>query len=268
MRTLRRAGAVIGILLVLFVGLLVTGLPAAWIDRYLNQIRDPGDAPEVTAVTRRLHETLFIADLHADTMLWDRDFLAEADFGHVDLPRLVEGNVALQVFVVVTQTPSMAEQPEGARLRNPEASECISHENLNLTGWLQVAQLRPVEVWFDLEARAFYQIRRLQQFIAESQQRREADPTVPYLLLVRSAEGPHWGKYRYRTTRSFEGTYPNWARFEAVRQAMDPDGMFADGGAMFADLNRFERTPWGAILRSLFDRDEYQPIRHWRSAGG
>ena len=78
---------------------------------------------------------------------------------------------------------------------------------------------------------------------------------------------PHWGKYRYRTTRSFEGTYPNWARFETVRQAMDPDGMFADGGAMFTDLNRFERTPWGAILRSLVDRDEYQPIRQWRSAG-
>jgi len=36
---------------------------------------------------RSLHETLTIADLHADTLLWDRDLLTRADRGQVDLPR-------------------------------------------------------------------------------------------------------------------------------------------------------------------------------------
>ena len=247
MRTLKRAGAVIGILLVLFVGLLVTGLPAAWIDRYLNQVYDAADAPEVTAATRALHETLFIADLHADTMLWDRDFLAEADFGHVDLPRLVEGNVALQVFVVVTQTPSMAEQPEGARLLNPEASECISHENLNLTGWLQVAQLRPFEVWFDLEARAFYQIRRLQEFIAESQRRHEADPTTPYLLLIRTAEdlqtvvdGRRNGDPVVGAMLAVEG--PHWIGGDGIDVEAGLEALFEAGVRMVAPTHRFNNA--------------------------
>ncbi len=42
-------------------------------------------------------------DLHADSLLWNRDLLLRSKTGHVDLPRLVEGNVAIQVFGVVTK---------------------------------------------------------------------------------------------------------------------------------------------------------------------
>lgn len=41
---------------------------------------------------------MFIADLHADTLLWKRDPLQRGSHGHVDLPRLREGNVGLQDF--------------------------------------------------------------------------------------------------------------------------------------------------------------------------
>jgi microsomal dipeptidase-like Zn-dependent dipeptidase len=52
-----------------------------------------------------LHERLWIADLHADSLLWGRDLLARSDRGHVDVPRLIEGNVALQVLAVTTKSP-------------------------------------------------------------------------------------------------------------------------------------------------------------------
>ena len=59
----------------------------------------------VSARAQELHQKLLIADLHADTLLWGRDPLARATRGHVDVPRLIEGNVALQAFTVVTKTP-------------------------------------------------------------------------------------------------------------------------------------------------------------------
>jgi len=43
--------------------------------------------------------------MHADTLLWNRDLLARHKHGHVDVPRMREGNLALQMFSVVTQLP-------------------------------------------------------------------------------------------------------------------------------------------------------------------
>ncbi len=59
----------------------------------------------VSARAAALHKTLAIADMHADTLLWQRNPGDRATRGHVDLPRLQDGNVALQVFSSVTKTP-------------------------------------------------------------------------------------------------------------------------------------------------------------------
>jgi microsomal dipeptidase-like Zn-dependent dipeptidase len=67
-----------------------------------TRLRPPYHA---TDRARALHERLWIADLHADSLLWGRDLLTRSDRGHVDVPRLVEGNVALQVLAVTTKSP-------------------------------------------------------------------------------------------------------------------------------------------------------------------
>ena len=59
----------------------------------------------VNEETLAFHKTLTIVDLHADPLLWNRDLLERGTRGHVDLPRLQEGNVSLQVFGVVTGVP-------------------------------------------------------------------------------------------------------------------------------------------------------------------
>ena len=52
-------------------------------------------AYDVSDEARALHKSLVIGDLHADSTLWQRDLLERSDRGHVDIPRMREGNVAL-----------------------------------------------------------------------------------------------------------------------------------------------------------------------------
>jgi hypothetical protein len=74
------------------------------IERGMNKVERASPWP-VSAQAAALHKSLVIADLHSDTLLWKRDVDALAKRGHVDLPRLEAGNVALQVFSSVTKTP-------------------------------------------------------------------------------------------------------------------------------------------------------------------
>ena len=60
---------------------------------------------KISAEALTLHGTLDVVDLHCDALICSRDLLKHGRYGHVDIPRLVEGNVALQVFTIPTRTP-------------------------------------------------------------------------------------------------------------------------------------------------------------------
>ena len=52
------------------------------------------------------HQSLTIVDLHASTLLWShRNLNQPSHVGHVDVPKLVEGNIALTVFTIMTKSP-------------------------------------------------------------------------------------------------------------------------------------------------------------------
>jgi len=74
------------------------------LERYVNRV-DPVALPGVSAEARRIHDTSLVVDLHADSLLFGRNLLVRSDVGHVDLPRLQEGGVGLQVFTAPTRTP-------------------------------------------------------------------------------------------------------------------------------------------------------------------
>ena len=77
---------------------------ASLADRWINRVRFKppyAASPEAAA----LHQQLRVIDLHADPLLWNRDLLKRGSRGHVDVPRLQEANVALQVFGVVNGVP-------------------------------------------------------------------------------------------------------------------------------------------------------------------
>lgn len=109
----------------------------------------------IDAAAARLHASLFIADLHADSLLWKRDLLRRAEVGHLDLPRLRDGNVGLQVFSATTKSPSGL---------NYDSNEASSDD----ITWLAVAQFWPPATWRSLYARADFQLERLRQLAADS----------------------------------------------------------------------------------------------------
>jgi microsomal dipeptidase-like Zn-dependent dipeptidase len=111
--------------------------------------------PRVTEQTRRLHATLQIADLHGDTLLWRRSLLDRASRGQVDLPRLIEGNVALQIFSSVTKTP---------KGQNYDSNGADT-DNITL---LTVAQLQPPATWTSLLERSLWHARKLDRAAAGS----------------------------------------------------------------------------------------------------
>jgi len=96
---------------------------------------------------RALHERLPVVDLHADSLLWGRDLLVRADRGHVDVPRLIEGNVALQVLAVSTKSPRHLDLE-----RNDDRTDDIT--------LLALAEGWPPATWRSLLARALHQASR------------------------------------------------------------------------------------------------------------
>ena len=112
----------------------------------------------VSEAARQLHKQLLVADLHADLLLWKRDPLKRYNRGHTDVPRLIEGNVALQTFSVVTKSPW------GQNYRRTESdSDRITP--------LAIAQLWPIRTWSSLTERALYQAWKLRDAETRSEGR-------------------------------------------------------------------------------------------------
>ncbi len=121
---------------------------------------------------RELHEALEIVDLHADSLLWGRDLLEKGSRGHADVPRLIEGNVALEVFTAVTKTPRGLNY-----VRNGGNSDNIF--------WLALAQRWPPGTWNSMTQRALYLAKRFERTAASSNGKlvpiRTADDLASYL---------------------------------------------------------------------------------------
>lgn len=134
--------------LALVLGLAVTAflqLAPAAVERGLNPVTMPDEGWPVSAEAQALHDRLVIGDWHSDALLWNRNLLNRARQGHTDIPRLQEGNMALQVFTTVTRSP---------RGQNYDHNDAEAGDNITP---LFIAQLRPVRAWFSLRERALVQ---------------------------------------------------------------------------------------------------------------
>ena len=112
-------------------------------------------ALDITPAAQALHATLDVADMHADSLLWKRDLLQRSDRGHIDLPRLMEGHVALQVFSSVTKSP---------KGQNYDANDS-STDNITL---LTMVDLQPIRTWNSLLQRSLWHAEKLHDFAARS----------------------------------------------------------------------------------------------------
>ena len=135
--------ALLAVLVLTVIGLTIFFNVPRYVDQDMNQVLHPAPYSANQSATE-LHSRLFVADLHDDALLWHRDLLQRIDYGHTDLPRLLEGNVGLQVFSVVTKTPRGLNYE-----RNSADSDSVT--------LLVMAQRWPRATWTSLLQRALYQ---------------------------------------------------------------------------------------------------------------
>ncbi len=143
-----------GLLVLVLLGYFVGAAPIA--DARYNTVQaEPPYAPSGRA--KALHDTLMVADLHNDLLLWGRDPLERHDRGHTDVPRLREGGMGLQVLAAVTQVP---------RGRSYEGT---SADALDQIPFLAAAQRWPVRTWTSRLERARYQAEKLRRAAARDE---------------------------------------------------------------------------------------------------
>ena len=213
------------------------GLAPGMTERSLNTI----DGKPLIAVSdhaRTLHRTLTIVDLHSDTLLWQRSLLSRADRGHVDLPRLQDGNVALQVFSSVTKTP---------KGQNYDAN---GGDTDNITP-LAIAQLQPVRTWTSLLERSLWHAEKLHRAVADANGalRAIAAPAdVDALLAARSGKArPVGALLSIEGLQDLEGDIQNLDTLHAAGFRMAGLAHFFDNdvaGSMHG-LRKYGLTPLG-----------------------
>lgn len=150
----------------------------------------PHEPYVVSERATKLHNSLFVADLHSDSLLWKRDLLKKSSIGHMDLPRLHQGNVALQVFSATTKTPSR---------QNYESNAADS----DIITFLAVSSFWPVRTWSSIYERAVFQLEKLHKLAQQSEltvitskqdlrafiaQRENGEPVIAGIYLI---EGAH-----------------------------------------------------------------------------
>ena len=126
----------------------------AVVERQRNRVHHHGPY-RASARAVELHRTLTVVDLHADSLLWGRDLLRRSGYGHLDVPRLIDGGVALVGLAAATKVPS------GANLHRNEDSG-------DLVRLIALARRWPRSTWRGMTARALYLASRLRSMAAAS----------------------------------------------------------------------------------------------------
>ena len=148
---IRKIGIGIFILLIIGAGVFF-GLVPRYIDKSMNTVVLDTEG----SISNVSYDSLsFVADLHCDMLLWNRNFFGLHRFGHVDLPRMQKSNMALQVFTIVSKTP------KGINIEKNDSTT-------DQVALLSFSQLRPPSSWFSLKARALNQCRQLHDFASKS----------------------------------------------------------------------------------------------------
>jgi membrane dipeptidase len=146
--------------LLLILAIIVIAIPTYFffklpsdVDQFLN--KDLAMEKSI-ALNSDFHSQLFVADMHADTLLWHRNINKDNPYGHVDIPKLLKGNMGLQFFTVVTEVPMWVVTGN-------------KKHTFDSVRWLAVSGSWPAKTWNSNFQRALYQAGKLEKFIENSQ---------------------------------------------------------------------------------------------------
>jgi microsomal dipeptidase-like Zn-dependent dipeptidase len=191
-------------------------------------------------------------------LLWKRNLLTHANRGHIDLPRLREGNVALQLFSSVTKSP------HGLNYDRNSADEADDITRLS------IAQAQPVRTWDSLFQRSLWQAARLDRAVANSNgelRKVGTPPDLDALVAVRSRsrDKPIGAMLTIEGLHDLEGKAENLDRLYAAGYRMASLTHFFDNqlaGSMHGEV-KGGLTPFGrSIVRAMEARGMIVDIAH------
>jgi len=190
----------------------VFGFLVPSMDAKLNPVI-PHAPYQVTDKAQSLHDDLYVADLHADSLLWRRDPVKRWGRGQVDLPRLREGGVDFQVFSAVTKSP---------RGLNFDGNDANAPDDITL---LAQAQLWPMRTWGSLYERAAFQAQRLQKIESNKSNN---------LVIIRNATDMAQPEGTLAALLLTEGSHPLEGKIENIERLFN-EGYRAMGLQHFFD---------------------------------
>lgn len=141
-------GTLIIIIPLMILYTVITVLAPPIVDKKLNGVVS-SPPYEVSEEALSLYNDLdFIADLHCDALLWKRPMHERLERSHVDLVKMQEARVSLEVFTVVSKSPSNLNFD-----MNDDKTDDITK--------LSIAQGRSLNSWFSLKNRVGAQSKQL-----------------------------------------------------------------------------------------------------------
>ena len=204
----------------------------AWVDKDQNKLRAHQPYP-VSERARTLHGAMFVGDWHADSLLWKRDLTKRNTRGHVDIPRLLEGGVGLQVFTTVTKSPAAL---------NYERNSADARDNITL---LAIGQLWPMRTWQSLFQRALYQAEKLVEF-----ERRVPDQ----LKIVRGLQDLEDLVQARQSGKRVVGGLLGMEGGHALEEKLENLGKLYDAGFRLIGLQHFFDNELGGSLHGISNR--------------
>ena len=199
------------------------------VDKNMNPVSDH-PAFDVSEEALKLHETLFIGDWHADSHLWNRDLSKRYKRGHVDIPRLQEGNVALQMFTTVTKSP---------RGQNYEKNETSASDNITT---LAVIQRWPIKTWSSLAERAIFQANKVHKL---------ATNDVDNFMLIKSQADLNNFIQKRSSNKSFVGGLIGTEGSHALDGDLENVTRLYDEGFRMMSLHHFFDNRLGGSLHGI-----------------
>ncbi len=149
MTPIRKVGFGLMFVVLSMAGFWLGPLPG-WLERAIGGVAEHAPYAIRPEVASR-HASLRVVDWHSDSLLWKRNLLDRGERGHVDFPRLAEGNVAVQMFTAVTKVPMGQNYEE-----NTGDSDMIT--------LLALVQRWPMATWGSLAERALYQANKMRDY--------------------------------------------------------------------------------------------------------
>lgn len=199
------------------------------LEKSMNVVK-PHPAYPISDEAQTLHDSLIIGDLHADSTLWNRNLLDRGTRGQVDIPRMREGNAALQMFTSVTKSP---------KGQNYEKNSAEAGDNItNLT----LIQAWPPSTWSSLTARAIYQSEKLHSYAIRAPEQ---------FSIIRSAEDLDELLKRRSQGESIVGGLLGTEGSHALDANLDNIQVLYDAGFRMMSLQHFFDNALGGSLHGV-----------------